>query len=118
MFRKYRYNYLTDSIERVWKKIDNCDESQNREETDETVHEISQKDGGVMKLMSSQPVTSDTIDESRSRQRQQHVEEECCDIEHGHRRLITDRYRFHRQVEKSIEHCDVWLKAGEKQGHM
>ena len=44
-------------------KIDNCDESQNHEETDETVHELSQKDGGVMKLMSSQPLTSDTIDE-------------------------------------------------------
>ena len=49
-------------------KIDNCDKSQNRKETDETVREISQKDGGVMKLMSSLPMTSDTIDESRSRQ--------------------------------------------------
>ena len=61
-------------------KIDNCDESQNREETDDTVHEISKKDGGVMKLRNTHPMTSDTVDESRSRRRQQHVGEKCCDV--------------------------------------
>ena len=50
-------------------QIDNCDELQNREEIDNAVHELSQRNGGVMKMMSSQPMTSDTIDESRSRPR-------------------------------------------------
>ena len=54
---------------------DDCDESQNRGETEDVVHELCQKDRGVMRMMNSQPMTSDTIDESRSRS--QDVEEEC-----------------------------------------
>ena len=56
-------------------KIDECDESQSRAETDVMVHEISHKDGCGMKLMNSQPVSSDTIDASWNHQGQQQVEE-------------------------------------------
>ena len=58
-------------------QIDNCDESQNREETDGVVDELSQRNGGVIKLTSIHPVTSDTIDESKSQQQRQNIEEEC-----------------------------------------
>ena len=54
---------------------DDCDELQNRGETEDVVDELCQKDRGVMKMMYSQPMTSDTIDESRSRS--QDVKEEC-----------------------------------------
>ena len=55
-------------------KIDNCDESQNHKERDDAVHELPQKDGSAIKMMYSQSMTNDTIDELRSRR--QDVEEE------------------------------------------
>ena len=48
-------------------EIDYGDESQNRGGTEDAVHELCQKDRGVMKMMNSHSMTSDTINESRSR---------------------------------------------------
>ena len=54
---------------------DDCDKSQNSGETGEVLHEICQKDKGVMRMLYSHPMASDTIDELRSRS--QGVKEEC-----------------------------------------
>ena len=54
--------------------IDECDESQSREETDVMVHEISHNDGLGMKLTNSQPIGNDTMWNSLG---QQPVEKYC-----------------------------------------
>ena len=54
--------------------IDECDESQSREETDVMVHEISHDDGLGMKLTNSQPTGNDIMWNSQG---QQPVEKYC-----------------------------------------
>ena len=54
---------------------DDCDELQNRGETEDVVQELCQEDRGVMRMMHSQPMTVDTVDELRSRS--QDIKEEC-----------------------------------------
>ena len=57
--------------------IDECDESQSREETDVMVHEISHNDGFGMKLTDSQPTGNDTIDALWNSQGHQQVDKYC-----------------------------------------
>ena len=60
--------------------IDECDESQSREETDVMVREISHNDGFGMKRTNSQPTgndTIDTIDASWNSQGHQQVDKHC-----------------------------------------
>ena len=55
-------------------KIDECDESQNRTETEVTVHEISHHNTVELNMTSTQPIDIDTSDASWNRQERQHDE--------------------------------------------